>query len=387
VNALNDIADGNTGPAATKVETSLAGTIPLLLRFLAGQLGLSGIGASIRKIIDDIRKPIDDTIEKVLDIVVDGARDAWNAGKAAFMSRLDAVKEWWNKPLKFNMGEDEHELTVEGDGDHPEVFVHSDKTPLVGFLDKYQVDGKKRTAITAAARNVKWKKDKPQTLKDTDSGYDRFDALRKLMNKIRVAHAPKSIVKDDNAAHSDHGGGLHSHAFLGPVKADKGSSPSGADPAVWTDLGYLREYGEKHYVRGHLVSEELGGHGKWTNMMPITNGANQRMEVAVESFLKEQTDPGKKNPNYYFYEVKATYGTPRVPSLANCKTQADLDNRSDEAEKRLQRMSWTVKAAEIDDSGNWIVDNRAPKDADGKTVPAGVRSGSFNPRLRKDPKR
>jgi len=58
VNAFSDIADGKIEGAAQKIEDTMSNSIPLILKFLADQLGLSGIGDSIRKIIDDVSKPI-----------------------------------------------------------------------------------------------------------------------------------------------------------------------------------------------------------------------------------------------------------------------------------------------------------------------------------------
>jgi Domain of unknown function (DUF4157) len=65
-NSITNIANGAIGQAAAFIEKALAKTVPMMISFLANFIGLGGIGKTIRKIIDTLRKPID----KVVDLVV-----------------------------------------------------------------------------------------------------------------------------------------------------------------------------------------------------------------------------------------------------------------------------------------------------------------------------
>jgi len=389
VNALTDIVEGNTGPAALKVEESLARTIPLLLRFIAGLLHLTGIGKSIREIIDKIRKPIDEVIGKVLDVIVKNASKLWEAGKADFTAKLENIKEWWNKPAKFNYGDEDHQLTVEGDGDKPEVFVHSgEKSPLKAFLKEHKATPKQTDAALKLAKGLSWKDGKLESLQKKEAGYNNFIALRDLMDKLKSKFPPPSEIHDEKGAGKENpnfGGGTMAYAFLSPDHPEGSDPTHNADPDVWKDLGYLRDQKVKYYLRGHLISNKLGGSGKtWTNLTPLTNGANQRMEADVESVLKQATDRGVKGKgtNYYHYEVNVSYGNPRVPSEKNVHTDAERDARSDVAEKRLKQVSWTVKDAEYDwEAKKWNKTNKVPTDENGTALPAKVRSGSFDPKV------
>ena len=382
LDALSDIVDGIIGPAAKKVEDSLAKTIPLILRFLAGLLHLSGIGKSIRELVDKVRDPIDKVIGLVLDKIVAVAKPLWDKAKEGFMARLEDLKEWWTKPIKFDYGEEEHTLSVEGEGDNPEVFVHSDKARLAAFLADHKASKSQTEKALKLAKGLSWKDGKLESLKKKEEGYKNFVALRDLMNKLKSKYPEKSKVQDQNPVHSEHGSAVSSEAFLTPDLLTGSGPYKGPGPPAWEDLGYLLPPAEPHYVRGHLISEKLGGRGDWTNMMPITNAANGEMERTVEAALKEAT-ADRKNPHYYHYKVEATYANPRVPSLKNAVTQEDLDRRSDQAEKRLVRLSWRVKDAVFDsDENKFKITREQPVDQKGNPMPEKVVTGSINPRQR-----
>lgn len=370
VNALSDIVAGAIGPAAKKVEDSLAKTIPLLLRFLAGLLHLSGIGASIRKIIDDVRKPIDDVIGKVLDFIVDKAKPLWEAGKAAFTERLEAIKDWWTKPAPFEFGDEKHELQVEGEGDKPEVFVYSAKTSLMNFLKAHGASQKQIDKAMGLVKGLKWKSGGVTTNETKGKSYDNFVELTKLMNGLRSKNPPAGKAFDTKPRHQ-YGAGNWAEAYLSKNLPTDGTKASGdstdpPDPAAWVDLGYRLDQSEGNYVRGHLVHNEFGGHAKWENLMPITNGANQRMYHKVEKQLKDlTTDP--KNYHSYHYEVHANYNIHPLPKAGTPK------ERADSAEKRLVSLSWTVKDAYFDtDDNQWHTTRKPPLDASDNTLPSSV---------------
>lgn len=386
VDALGDIADGNTGPASQKVEDALEDSIPLVLRFMAGLLHLSGIGKSIRDIIHKIRAPIDNVIAKVLYFIVDKAKGLWDTAKEGFLKKLDDIKEWWNKPQKFLYDDEEHELIVEGDGAHPEVFVKSEKTALAKFLSDHHATKKQKDKALALAKKLHWNgKGKPQTVAKDEEGYKAFTQLRDLMDKLK-GKVPESEYHCEEEQNSGFGGGSKAWAFL-TTNRRKGSSPSGTDPAVWEDLGYLRAYEHKHYVRGHLISEKLGGPGQWSNMTPITNGSNQRMEKKVEGWLKEHTEPGVKGKerHFYRYQVAADYRNVRVPTTTGEIESAAMMAKADKAERRLHKVSWTVREAEVNDEGKWVLARGSSvKDENGSEAPPEVKNYSFDPTVRKE---
>ncbi len=72
--SITEIAGGNIKKAVDAVENSLAKAIPLAIGFLANLVGIGGIAAKIKEIIQKIRKPIDKAVGKVVGFIVGKAK-------------------------------------------------------------------------------------------------------------------------------------------------------------------------------------------------------------------------------------------------------------------------------------------------------------------------
>jgi hypothetical protein len=377
VDSLTNIVEGNIAGAAKKIEDTMARSIPLILRFLADQIGLSGIGKSIREIIQNVRKPIDEAIGKVLGFIVEKAKPAWESVKATFTAGLDAVKQWWLKPRKFKYGEEDHSISLEGSGEHPEVLVSSNppRSPIISFLKDVHATPAQTNAILAIAKKLGWRQGDLQKPADDEKDSKDFDKLAELMGSLKAREAPKSKIQYPTAPHAL-GGGQEADAFLSSDH-EIGTEPNDTDPPIWNDLGYLRGNKEKFYIRGHLLSMRLGGQGLWRNMMPITNTINQRMNSQVESKLNKAIATGKR---FYHYNVKAQYANDVLPDPTPTDTPDIIKTRALTAEKRLVSLSWTVRAAAFDkDAGGWKETPDPLLDQDGKPMDSRVAQGDFTP--------
>lgn len=74
VNSIASIAIGKIKPAAKRIENTMAGMLTLVISFLARFAGLGDVADKVKEIIESIRKPIEATMEKLADWVVDKAR-------------------------------------------------------------------------------------------------------------------------------------------------------------------------------------------------------------------------------------------------------------------------------------------------------------------------
>jgi hypothetical protein len=72
LDSIGAIAGGALGAAANLVESSLAKALPVAISFLASLLGLGGIGAKIKSVIDAIQKPVGAMVDKVVMAAVKG---------------------------------------------------------------------------------------------------------------------------------------------------------------------------------------------------------------------------------------------------------------------------------------------------------------------------
>jgi hypothetical protein len=331
VNALSDIVEGSTGPAAKKVEETLVKFIPLLLRFVAGQFGLSGIGKQIREIIHKIRQPIDNLIGRLLDGIVEKIKPLWEKGKRAFTEKMEAIKNWWTKPKKFSHAGENHDIVLSGDPNHPDITIHSTENPLGQYLEDVHAAPSQKAAIKAAAKLIKWTQGPAEKLSDDEQGNKNFENLRMLLDGLdNVKDRPNAEFKfyGTNAF----GCGIKAEAFLSSNHR-VGSKPESSDPQI---MKLVRDgFPKDRYMKGHLLNMRLGGEGKWENMMPLTNRANQLMEGGVEGKLVSAISRGKK---YYHYTVMTKYDETPLPIPATPQ----------DAKSRLKQISWTVVPAKPD---------------------------------------
>ncbi|MEV4319045.1 hypothetical protein [Actinocrispum sp. NPDC049592] len=88
VNAVLDamiaIARGGTGGVPALIERALARSIPVLLGFLASLLGIGGIAAKVKQIVQAMSKPVGRAIDWVVDKIVALVKKAWSKLKGAF---------------------------------------------------------------------------------------------------------------------------------------------------------------------------------------------------------------------------------------------------------------------------------------------------------------
>src|SRR5579859_7380748 len=74
IDAIAAIASGNTGTAAARVETTMAGLLTLVISFLARIAGLGKVGDAVKDIVNKIRNPIDKALDKVVEWIVATAK-------------------------------------------------------------------------------------------------------------------------------------------------------------------------------------------------------------------------------------------------------------------------------------------------------------------------
>lgn len=93
VNAVLDaviaIARGGSGGVPSLVERALARSIPVLLGVLAAILGVGGIAAKVKQIVQAMSKPVNRAVDWVIDKIVGLVKKLW----AKIKSKLDAKKK------------------------------------------------------------------------------------------------------------------------------------------------------------------------------------------------------------------------------------------------------------------------------------------------------
>lgn len=113
IDSIADIASGKIEGAAAKVEQTMVGLLSLAISFLARLVGLGNVGQAVTALLDRLRRPIDQAIDRLIAWIVTQARRF--AG--AVRSGVAAVVNWWRTRKEFRTADgEEHALFFAGRG-------------------------------------------------------------------------------------------------------------------------------------------------------------------------------------------------------------------------------------------------------------------------------
>ena len=318
VEGVAEIASGNTKKAADFLERTLAKGIPIVIGFLANQVGLGGIGKKIGEMIEKAREMVDKALDWLVNKAVDTGGKLLEMGKAAIASLVN----WWKGRKDFTGADGKpHEVFFQGEGESAVLIIKSDPTPYTNFLTNYEkelgdtaseevtVDGQKKTKsqVIADAKVVAGdieteKKKKIATypgVDDKEKETNKASAIDKLLTKIAALSVPlfgeaKDKPKDNEiivpAGVNNNDFAMAQEARLiwntGKVTGNGSGPDTNAKHAVYDKIDFRQKGGGSYYIRGHLINDNLGGPGKWNNMTALSRTANHEHEEKVESKVK-----------------------------------------------------------------------------------------------------
>jgi hypothetical protein len=101
VSSIGKIAMGQLGDAAKFIENTLANFVPMLLDFLARLLRLGNVSEKIKKILQRVRKPIDDLLAKIMTFIKNKIKGFGKKGK-----KKKETKDQTKKDMKKDKGKD-----------------------------------------------------------------------------------------------------------------------------------------------------------------------------------------------------------------------------------------------------------------------------------------
>ncbi|MEJ8816342.1 eCIS core domain-containing protein [Lacibacter sp. H407] len=131
VNGVAEIAEGNITTAANYLERTMARAMPVVIGFLANQVGLSGIGRRVGEMIERAREMVDEALTWLVNRAVDtgmnlldrvmGRAEPAAPDSARVRSFPDA-----DEAVPFMMGDEHHELRWTSRGGVIEITMSSD---------------------------------------------------------------------------------------------------------------------------------------------------------------------------------------------------------------------------------------------------------------------
>lgn len=375
--SLTNIAAGRVGFAANYIEKTMVKGLTVMISFLASLLGLDGIAARIRGVIESIRAKIDRAIDRVIDFVLK------KAGKFVGSVRGTGgrVAAWWKQRLGFKVGDERHHLFFKGKGQGAQLMVASKEKPVKYYIEEMKNYVKQSDNVTLAitygnvhdahsrverdienlknkikdgekhAGDVKKQKDMKENLTELKSFLEDFmKIMRQEENK-----------EDERYTGIDYGdlkyNKLGTKAVADPltIMGEKGSKPYQTND-IW-ELVRQRKVGDGNfYIQGHLINEQLHGPGTKKNLTPISQTANRKHEIRVESKVKdmvwsrrrkntngaERVNPGSDKVHY---QVEAIYGNGRKSNKD--KLQKELNHSLDYSRDQKSRIRKILDAESL----------------------------------------
>jgi len=337
VEGVIEIAEGNIKKAADFLERSMASAVPVVIGFLANQVGLGKIGKKIVEIIEKVQAVVD----KALDWLIDKAVSLGTKFLDTLKKGVAAVTNWWKTKTGVTTKDGTpHSLYFSGTGDSAVLMIATTPMPVKSYLTKEVKDkhGLKDSDIQkplATAEEIEKEEKKPA--KDEAQKVNTMNTLlTKLATEIGELPLKSSGTNSGILYGPLYSGHFGTSANVGFRQAPftSGSSPS-ATSSVLADMNIRKEGGSPYYIRGHLLNDNLGGPGNiWTNLTPITNKANSDHKVSFENTVKLavnatispiKTDSLPPNGLMKGFSVTASYGRAEPPALTHLKDDSNDD--------------------------------------------------------------
>ncbi len=325
VNGVADIAAGNITTAANYLESTMARAMPIVIGFLANQVGLGGVGRRIGEMIEKVREMVDKALTWLVNKAVDYGTAFLDRVVAIGQNAVNTVMGWLGLKKEFTANDGQrHKVYFEGSGENAVIYIRSDPTPYTNFLNNYETalgpdantevsfGGKKKTkkAVLDEARVIAddIEKEKKKAI-NTYAGADdkakeaakqaAIDVLLKKLADISVPlfgtekPADSEIKLPEGTNNNEFATASEAvNIYKTPKVTSHGSGPTSAKHAIYDVIDNRQKGKASYYIRGHLINDNIGGPGKWSNMTGLSRTGNHQHEEQVESKVKAAFDAG-----------------------------------------------------------------------------------------------
>ncbi len=384
VEGIIEICSGNIVSAANFLERSLANGIPVVIGFLANQVGLD-LSGRIKEVLSTVREKVDKGLDFLIDKLVGFVENIVAKVKAG----IAAVSSWWKARGTFRDSENhEHLVYFEGEGESATLTVKSEPQPYTKFLSIYEDQLDAATKAEKAA-DLKKAKDKAKEIEDEKKksvggkddeekkkNQEAKDAkIGSLVLELAALSQPlfgKEKPKDWNKLPAPGDGG-----FAAAMKAERlfktdkllgeGSEPTSAKHAVYDDVDIRQKGKGSYYIRGHLLNHNLGGPGQWENMTALSRTGNHQHESQVESLVKAAFDAGAVVSYNIEAKGKVSAKIPSESDKPSFKMIPDINKHFNSIKKIIAAESNIPKQLECEaytmkkESSNWVNDKKIVK--------------------------
>ncbi|MBR9998840.1 MAG: DUF4157 domain-containing protein [Cyclobacteriaceae bacterium] len=358
VNGVAEIAAGNIKVAADYLEGAMARGIPVLIGFLANQVGLGGIGKKLAEIIGKIREKITEAIDwlvgKALKVgrpIIDGVLRVIEFGEGVVEKGKSAIKGAINKILEklglrktFRTKDGQnHSLYIQVVGNTTNIMVASTPKTIEQLMFDRRAEITKQNSETPSKVAINQpilnalnliESTKAQIVPllsqyqiavDRSSSRESEEIKTQLNNKVNII-IEQLIIADINAEGTNN---IETHVSHNTISENRpsqvlafpltsipgntaGSTPQEA-PLGWDLIDPSKR--SKSWVAAHLLNHNLHGPGLNWNLVSGTKETNNNMKTEIENRAKQDVI-GNPNKQYY-YQVDVNYfgENPTKPNL------------------------------------------------------------------------
>ncbi len=368
LDGMGEIAMGAIGKAAVFVENALAQGIPIVIGFLANQVGLGGLGKRIREMVQKVQEKVDGAVDWLIDKVVNLGEAIIDKGKAG----VSAITQWWRTRKEVKVDGKTYAAAITGGEADAELAIESSpKIPYTKWLANIegQMNSEEQKAAHAKAlslgASIKERIRKRSMEKsDADSLVTDINTMAgyiKIIAQGLTGTTPPSEL--DYGSLTQGQGGKRATARI--LSQDGGGSVGTVprdNPPIWLAVKSRKSDEQKRaYVQGHLLNHNVHGPGKRFNMTPITYKANAEHKVGIEKEIKERVlDKGQ----VVYYQVTAVYGThTKSPAYQALVALAEAGQASEKDARKLTMMEadrklctrFELKAHRLEEeNGSWV---------------------------------
>lgn len=299
IDSIATIASGNIGPAANRVEQTMAGLLTLVISFLARIAGLGKVSDAVIGLVNKIRAPIDKALDKVVAWIVETAK---KLGKMV-VSGAKKVLNWFREKRRMQLGDGgTHTLAFKGNEKNARLTLASVEKPVEEHLqDAINDPGLKKGPKDRARGALAFYSANLAPLSGKPVPNPAPPALQALLDKLpdslnQFAELLRAISADTDVPIP-----AAVPAFGGPARAavdrlSNRSSRGGADASSGQSNGWAvlqsqgLTSGSVVWVRMHMISAAYGGIDDATNLISapsslntggIVRGFEQRVETTL----------------------------------------------------------------------------------------------------------
>ncbi len=309
VNGIAEIASGNIQVAADFLERTAARFIPIMIGFLANQVGLGRIAGKIVEMIERIRamvnRAIDWLIEKALTIgmpvingiinLIEGGERLVERGRQTVRNAAEAVLGWLGLRKTFRLANGEqHEIYFynTGNASSPVMVASKDPATLEHILATRKWQGQNIPQPSYGIIQTKAGEiDALRPNQNVTTGEQirlKFNDIAAELSKVGGQPIPATQVTPTGTMFSGTKQ-LGKTITANPLSLNAGSF-AGSPPTVDSDMGNeLKRRYPGYFVAGHLLNDNLHGPGnqRW-NLVPLTQQGNSNMKTKIENPVKQK---------------------------------------------------------------------------------------------------